>query len=156
MTGPEKPPLMRPLGKFVIRTRLKGTYLTAVGGGGRITEVIHTNAVQPRGWETFTLWADRARQNYALQTVDRHFITAVNGGGMTSGAIHSDATRILSWEMFKLVRPSVDGIAIQTQKGFFLTAVGGGGHDSGETIHTDAMTAQEWEFFDVVPLDSKD
>lgn len=156
MTGSE-PPVMKPLGKFVIKTHLKGTYLTAVGGGGRITDVIHTNAVQPLGWETFTLWADSARQNYAFQTVNDHFITAVNAGGMTSDAIHSDATRIRGWEMFKLVRQLQSGTtAIQTQKGFFLTAVGGGGHDSGETIHTDAVNAREWEFYNIIPLDIKD
>ena len=103
MTGSE-PPVMKPLGKFVIKTHLKGTYLTAVGGGGKITDVIHTNASAPHAWETFTLWVDTAHQNYAFQTVNGHFITAVNAGGMTSDAIHSDATRILGWEMFKLVR----------------------------------------------------
>jgi hypothetical protein len=155
MTG-SAPPAMKPLfGKFAIKTHLKGKFLTAVGGGGRTTDVIHTDAVEPRAWESFTLWADGATQNYALQTVDGHFITAVNAGGMTSDAIHSDATKILGWEMFKLVpQPQLGPAAhaIQTQRGFFLTAVGGGGHASGETIHTDAVTARDWEFYQIIPL----
>ena len=47
---------MEPLGKFYIKTHLKGTYLTAVDGGGRITDVIHTNVLEPVPSETFTLW----------------------------------------------------------------------------------------------------
>lgn len=158
MTGSE-PPVMEPLGKFYIKTHLKGTYLTAVDGGGRITDVIHTNIVEPGPWETFTLWADSALQNRAFQTVNGNYITAVDAGGMTSDAIHSDATWIRSWEMFTLVaQPQLgeERYAIQTQRGFFLTAVGGGGHDSGETIHTDAVSAREWEFFEIIPLDIKD
>jgi hypothetical protein len=57
--------------------------------------------------------------------------------------------------MFKLV-PQLgvggDTFALQTQKGYFLTAVGGGGHASGEVIHTDAVTAREWEFFRISAL----
>jgi hypothetical protein len=156
MTGSE-PPVMTPLGKFAIKTHLEGTYLTAVGGGGMITDVIHTNAVEPLRLETFILWADNAQQNYAFQTVNDHFLTAVNAGGMTSEAIHSDATRIRGWEMFKLVRQLQSGTtAIQTQKGIFLTAVGGGSHDSGETLHTDALIAREWESYNIIPLDVKD
>jgi hypothetical protein len=147
---------MEPLdGKFAITTDLKGRYLTAVGGGGRITDVIHTDAGAPRAWETFTLWVDSATHQYrAFQTVSGHFITAVNAGGLTSDAIHSDATRILGWEMFKLVPQSprpldFNVFAIQTLRGFFLTAVGGGGHASGETIHTDAVNARGWELYNI-------
>ena len=117
--------------------------------------MIHTDAVQPLAWRSFTRWSDSVTHNYAFQTDDGHFITAVNAGGMTSNAIHSDANKVLGWELFKLVPQSQLGpasYAIQTQKGFYLTAVGGGGHASGETIHTDAKNAREWEFFDVIPL----
>ena len=154
------PPGWKPAGKYAqyaIQTHLKGKYLTAMDGGGRITDVIHTNAVKPLNWETFTLWTDSARENYAFQTVNGYFVTAVNAGGMTSDAIHTNATQILGWEMFKLVPPlgqsASDTYAIQTQRGFFLTAVGGGGHDSGETIHTDAVTAREWELYRLINLD---
>ena len=143
------PPGWRPFFKAGIRTHLKGNYLTAVGGGGRITDVIHTNAVKPLNWETFTLWWAGTQEHIALQTVNGNFITAVDAGGRTSDAIHTDATQIFGWETFKMVPPTSEtGVfAFQTQRGFFLTAVGGGGHDSGETIHTDAVTVREWELF---------
>jgi hypothetical protein len=32
-----------------------GHYLSAVGGGGRTTDVIHSNATQASTWETFTM-----------------------------------------------------------------------------------------------------
>jgi hypothetical protein len=32
---------------------LAGYYLTAVGGGGRTSDVIHTNATRPQAWERF-------------------------------------------------------------------------------------------------------
>ena len=34
-----------------------GHYLTAVGGGGRTTDVIHSDATHLLGWEQFTLHA---------------------------------------------------------------------------------------------------
>ena len=46
--------------QWAIQTHLKRKYLTAMGGGGRITDVIHTSAVKPLNWETFTLWHDSA------------------------------------------------------------------------------------------------
>jgi hypothetical protein len=47
------PPGWEHIGKhaeFAIQTDLKKKYLTAMGGGGRITDVIHTNAVKPLNW----------------------------------------------------------------------------------------------------------
>ena len=44
-------------GEFAIQTYLKGRYLTAVGGGGRSTDVIHIDAVQLRAWEKFKFWS---------------------------------------------------------------------------------------------------
>ena len=139
-------------GEFAIQTHLKSRYLTAVGGGGRTTDVIHTDAQwPPRAWEKFKFWVDSVtHQHYAFQTVTGNFITAVDAGGRTTDTIHSDATAIAGWEMFKLLPQSVlPNWAIQTLRGFFLTAVGGGGHDSGDTIHTDALNALEWERFNL-------
>ncbi len=136
-------------GEFAIQTDLKWKFLTAMGGGDKTADVIHTDATLPRAWETFRFFVDsETGQYYALQTVDGHFITAVDAGGLTTDAIHSDATMIASWETFKLLpQTAVTTFAIQTLRGFFLTAVGGGGHDSGDTIHTDAVNAAEWERF---------
>jgi len=135
-------------GQFLIQTHLKGRYLTAVGGGGKTTDVIHTDAWIPRAWEEFKFWADSAtHQYYAFQTANGHFITANNGGGLTADAIHSDATTIAGWETFRLLPQSFGTHAIQTLRGYYLTAVGGGFHASGDTIHTDAVAAKEWELF---------
>lgn len=144
-------PPMEPLGgQFTIKTGLKGSCLTAVGGGGRTTDVIHTGAFSPGAWEEFRFWVDATLQHYAFQTATRNFITAVDAGGLITDTIHSDATVISTWEMFKLLPQSAfPNFAIQTLRGFFLTAVGGGGHNSGDTIHTDALTASEWEQFDI-------
>ena len=49
---PPPPPLP---GEFVIRTIVKQTYLTAVEGGGRTTNAIHTDATGIGSWEKFRL-----------------------------------------------------------------------------------------------------
>jgi hypothetical protein len=151
-TGVAPTPMTALGGGFAIQTYLKGDYLTAVNGGGKTTDVIHTNAIQPRGWERFRLWADNAtHQYYALQTLDGHFISANNAGGLTSNTVFSTATVAAGWEMFTLLpQAPFPTYAIQTLRGFFLTAVGGGGHGSGETIHTDAVKVDDWERFNLL------
>jgi hypothetical protein len=151
----DAPALMEPLaGRFAIQTdpNFKGHFITVVDGGGKITDVIHTDAYNPLSWEQFTFWVDSAtEQLFAFQTETGNFITAVDAGGRTTDTIHSDATIISTWETFKLVPQSAfPNFAIQTLRGFFLTAVGGGGHASGDTIHTDALEALEWERFTVL------
>jgi len=75
-------------------------YLTAVGGGGRTTDVIHTNAQTLSSWEKFNLYYRGYANVYAIQTLSTNYLTAVGGGGRTTDAIHSDATSIGSWEEF--------------------------------------------------------
>lgn len=149
--GVASTPMERLGGAFALRTVLKRRYVTAVDGGGRTADVIHTDAWQPRAWERFTLWTDSAtRQYYALQTADGHFITAYNAGGLTADAIDTTAASIEGWAMFRLLpQPPFPAYAVQTLRGFFLTAVGGGGHDSGDTIHTDSVSAAGWELFNM-------
>jgi hypothetical protein len=152
-TGDESTTPMEALGgSFAFQTDLKGRYVTAVDGGGRTTDVIHTNVGgPPRASETFRIWVDIAtHQYYAFETANGHFVTANNGGGLIENAIHTSATSINGWGMFRVL-PTGRFLphAIQTLRGFFLTAVGGGGHDSGETIHTDSVVADEWERFNI-------
>ena len=100
----DAPAPMEPLGgQFAIRTDLKGNYLTAVLGGGKTTDGIHTDAINPLAWEEFSFWVDSAKKHYAFQTVTGNFITAVDGGRGTTDTIHSDATAISTWEMFELL-----------------------------------------------------
>lgn len=86
--------------RYGFRT-INGHYLTAVGGGGRNTDVIHSNTTQLLAWEKLTL-VSLGDGTWAIQTIDGHFLTAVGGGGRNTDTIHSDATRIGSWERFRI------------------------------------------------------
>ena len=78
-----------------------GNYLTAVGGGGRITDVIHSDATHLLDWEKFTT-VSVGLGIYGIQTINGHYLTAVGGGGRITDTIHSDATNIAGWERFRL------------------------------------------------------
>ncbi len=121
-------------------------YVTAVGGGGRTTDVIHTDATRVGSWERFTLVPVGDGVHYGIRTSNGHYLTAVGGGGRTSDAIHSDAPWLRGWEEFTLTRWGGDGYVIQTIDGHYLTAVGGGGRTS-DVIHTDATQVGSWERF---------
>jgi hypothetical protein len=131
-----------------------GHYLSAVGGGGRTTDVIHTDATTIGSWEKFTL-EDQGYGSpihYGLKTANGHYLTAVGGGGRISDVIHSDATQVGAWEEFIMVWTAPDWYGIQTSKGNYLTATGGGGHsiEVPETIHSDATKIDNWEKFKLV------
>src|SRR5580704_4074391 len=81
---------------------VNGHYLTAVGGGGRTTDVIHTDAVRVGSWEKFSVVFTNGSHVYGLQTVNGHYLTAVGGGGRITDTIHSDATRVGSWEKSRI------------------------------------------------------
>lgn len=71
-----------------------------MGGGGRTTDVIHSDATVIRAWEEFIFVPIAANGPYAIETVNGHFLTSVGDGGRTVDAIHSDAVRVQSWELF--------------------------------------------------------
>jgi acyl-CoA hydrolase len=50
------------------------------GGGGRITDVIHSDATQLQAWEKLTL-NSLGFGVYDIQMIDGHYLTAVGGGG---------------------------------------------------------------------------
>jgi hypothetical protein len=134
-------------GQVALRTYTKQTFVTAVGGGGRTTDVVHTDATAAQGWERFKLLVDPATGEYVLQTSNGRYLTAVNGGGLTSDAIHSDATSASGWERFRLwPQGGIGYLAVQTSGGNFLTAVGGGGKTS-DVVHSDAGHTSAWEWF---------
>jgi hypothetical protein len=133
---------------------VNGHYLTAVGGGGRTTDVIHTDATAIGTWEKFTL-EDQGYGSpihYGFRTANGHYLTAVGGGGRISDVIHSDATQVQAWEEFILVWVAPGVYGIQTSTGNYLTATGGGGHSTEvpETIHSDATKVLDWEKFQLV------
>ncbi len=128
-----------------------GHYLTAVGGGGRITDVIHTDATRIGSWEKFTLIDSGDGSpfiHYGLQTFHGFYLTAVGSGGRTTDVIHSDATQIREWEKLTLISLGNGVYAIKTIDGHFLTAVDGGGRVT-DTIHSDATQIRAWEKFQV-------
>jgi hypothetical protein len=123
----------------VIKT-FYGEYLTAVGGGGRETDTIHSDATQIGAWERFAL-VPAGNGMVAIQTVDGHYLTAMGGGGWSDAdpnnpAFHTDATRIQAWEEFTLVPVTDDPynnrpfeFYIRTVHGSLLEAVSGGGRE---------------------------
>ncbi|WP_413587565.1 fascin domain-containing protein [Bdellovibrio sp. HCB274] len=134
--------------KCAIKT-YTGHYVTAVGGGGRLTDVIHTNAIRVGSWERFT-FVDSCDGgsviSYGLRTVKGYYLTAVGGGGRITDVIHSDATQLQGWEKFKAISLGNGVYALQTLTGNYVTAVGGGGRIT-DTIHTDATQIGNWEKF---------
>ena len=125
-------------------------YLTAVGGGGKITDVFHTDATAPSTWEQYRLFlvlGGGVPPKFAIQTSSSNFITAVDGGGRSSDVLHSDAKQVQSWETFTF-GPDQYGWrnSIQTVNGHFITAVGAGGKTT-DAVHSDAVKVGTWEEF---------
>lgn len=130
-----------------------GHYLTAVGGGGRTSDVLHTDATQVGAWEKFILVDSgdgSSNIHYGLKTANGHYLTAVDGGGRIADVIHSDATQIQDWEKFTMISLGFGVYAIQTINGHYLTATGGGGNTANEPIHSDATEANGWEQFRLI------
>src|SRR4051812_45080763 len=83
-----------------------GHYLTAVGGGGRTTDVLHSNASQVKAWEVFVLedlGLGTPNITYGIRTKTGNYLTAVGGGGKIQDVMHSNATQALGWEQFQVV-----------------------------------------------------
>ncbi len=143
-------------GEFAIRT-LKGFYVTAIGGGGRVTDpVVITAATTASSWEKFRIGVTQEvlAHDKAFQTATGNFLTAVDGGGRASDVLHTDATQRRAWEQFAIFDLSKDGVrptyfAIQTVNDHFLTAVGAGGKYN-DAIHSDATQFKDWEYFRIV------
>ena len=110
-------------GQFAFMTTPKDNFLTAVAGGGRTTDVIHTDATIPRSWEMFRLWSTNSFGFYGIQTMNGHFVTALAAGGRTTETIHTDATVVQSWELFA---PTRLFDAFNDFMGFGLKTSGGG------------------------------
>lgn len=126
-----------------------GYYMTAVGGGGRTTDVIHTDATRMGSWEKFTLIDSgdgSPNIHYGIKTVNGYYLTAMGGGGRTTDVIHSNATNLLAWEKFTFNSLGYGVYAIQTIDGHYLTAMGGGGRIT-DTIHSNATAVLSWEKF---------
>jgi hypothetical protein len=137
-------------GEFAIGT-YRGNYLTAVGGGGRITDVVRTDATKVGSWEKYRLFlvlGSGVPPQFAIQTASANYLTAVGGGSQTTDVLHTDAKQVQSWEKFRFYfDPSTGFHAIQTVNTNYLTALGGGGHADPPAVHTDATKVDNWEKF---------
>jgi len=136
-------------GHFAFQT-FGGKYLTAVGGGGRVTDAVHTNATAIGSSERYRLFlvlGGGVPPKLAIQTASFNFLTAVGGGGRSSDVLHTDAKQVQAWETFSF---DLDQYGwrhtIQTVKGNYVTAVGAGGKTT-DAIHSDAVKADNWEYF---------
>ena len=163
-------------GQFAIQTFLKEKFLTAVGGGGRTADAVHTDATELGAWEKFNLWVYPIRVHthenpegftqYAIQTNNGNYITAVDGGGRSADVLHTDAVQARAWEIFGLIpqsppfslypanydlrRDSPWYYAIPASTGNYLTALGGGGHSADSSINSDATQIASWELFRLI------
>ncbi len=161
--------------KVAFKTK-KGTFLTAVNGGGiadppgmaNNSIPFHTNATQIGPWEIFALVPQGER--YLIQTVNGYSITFVNNGGMGAPPglssdkipLRTDAANIGEWETFTLVLQGDNRYAIQTANGYYLTAIAGGGKGDPPGVafntwplHTDSTHQGPWEMWELIFLDKE-
>jgi hypothetical protein len=74
-----------------------------VDGGGRTSDVFHSDATQVAAWEKFRFWSQGAIGFHAIQTVSTNYVTALGGGGhIDPPVLHTDATKPWTWEWFRL------------------------------------------------------
>ena len=95
-------------GEFAIRSA-GGNFVTAVGGGGRTSDAIHTDlkdSLKIGSWEKFKLHvAPGHHRIYAIQTTTQHFVTAVGGGGRTTEPFfQTDRIHVQAWEQFNIFK----------------------------------------------------
>ncbi len=129
-----------------------GHYMTAVGGGGRTSDVIHTNAVNASTWERFTLIDSNSGTpniTYGIRTYRGYYLTAVDGGGRIQNVMRSNETQLRDWEKFQLESLGNGYYAIKTYTGNYVTAVNSGGLSTqvADVLHTDAKRVGSWEKF---------
>ncbi|WP_436535401.1 fascin domain-containing protein [Actinoplanes sp. HUAS TT8] len=127
-----------------------GRFVTAVGGGGRITGVMRTDATGVGPNEKFTLESVGDGVHVDLRTRTANYVTAVNSGGLThnqvTDVLHTDAVVRGTWELLELVGQGDGTVGIRLFDRHFLTAVDGGGHSSG-AFDSNRTSVQSWEKF---------
>jgi hypothetical protein len=138
---------------------IKGNFITAVNGGGRIEDVIHTDAVDISTWEEFRILptGTPAGLAVAIQTNTGNFVTAVGLGGKTTNAIHTDAVAVNTWETFFIKKwggPSSDTpyFIVDTDRNQAIAA-SEGGNQTQNTIKFfgQASVPIDWARFTIRP-----
>jgi hypothetical protein len=141
-----------------------------VGGGGKTTDAIHTDAVKANNWEYFWVWKCGdlgSGYQYTIHAPLAYSVFAYGGGGrvvtrvdvFVTGAIGTLADYARrpvpfdnDWQKFKLIQQSDGSYALQTSNGInYVTAIRGGGLSSGGSFYdnlvTDRTQVQAWERF---------
>ena len=154
---------------------VKGNYLTAVAGGGRYQDALHTDATQIKGWEQFRIVKcgdPGSGYEYGIMAANGAFLAADNYNGTPGFGLNSYPSE--AQMKYKLLRQSDGTYALQTANGrTYLTALGGGGQvekydrkywtpdcgglfggpcvgGSAPIFHTDATQVKSWEKFRVI------
>jgi len=145
----------------------RGTYLTAVNGGGLggpnagpDAVPVHTDSTSVRQWETFAIvWLDTNHTQFALRTWNGHYVTAAQGGGVGGpnngwAPVHADATTVRRDERWRLDFLGGDRVAISLPNGRFLSAVNGGGMNGppNTPVQTNRLQIGAWETFRLIRL----
>ena len=115
-----------------------GNFLTAVSGGGRTTDVFHTDATQPLDWEKFKFGLPSGVGWGTIQTVKGYYVTALGGGGKAEdSAFHTDAIQLgqvpaPTWEWYYVQKcgdlgPNMEYAIYPTSSGSLWNPIGGGG-----------------------------
>jgi hypothetical protein len=86
--------------KFAFQTSNGTNFLTAVNGGGRATDAIHTDATSVGPWEKFTL-EFQGDGTYAIKTDTGNYVSAVPN--KSKNAVRTDATSAGNAEKFWLI-----------------------------------------------------
>ena len=131
----------------------RGSFVTAVGGGGRTVDVMHTNVTSIGEYEKFVLIPVGDGVHLALKTRIGYYVTPENSGGLTHNQIHdvlhTNATVIQNWEKFQFVYQSDGTYGIRAWDGHYLTAVDGGGRTT-DTFDTNRSSVNSWEKFRLI------
>jgi hypothetical protein len=148
---------------FAFQT-VNGNFITAVDGGGRTTDVLHTDAVSVGAWEQFRIaqTGPSGAFSVSIQTHSNNFLTAVGLGGKTTDAIHSDATKVGSWETFFIRQWGSPGDVSPAASQYFIVdisknqaiAARGGGGQTQNTIQfagINGNTPLDWARFTLIP-----
>jgi hypothetical protein len=136
-----------------------GNFVTAVSGGGRTSDVIHTDATDIAAWEEFQI-AELQTVYLSIQTASKNFLTAVGGGRQLTDAIHSDAVTVSGWEAFSLKKAGDLGSRLQylivpvldgSLSGYPIFANNGGNLTQNTlSYYTDTYTPSNWARFTLI------
>lgn len=146
--------------QFAFQT-VNGNFITAVSGGGRTTDVLHTDAVNVAAWEEFRIAqaGSSGAFSVSIQTHSNNFLTAVGLGGKITNAIYSNATTIGTSELFFFRKFGDLGLGdsqyfiVDTNYNQAIAARGGGGQTQ-KTIQffgTKSNFPLAWARFTLVP-----